>query len=200
MSIRSKIFAAALVAASFASASANAASYVVESSLPFYFTGACKTASSTGAFATGTVVSSGNYSGGCVGAYTVDLDTTAKTITLTGFEDGDYQLNSLRITGITEATITGLNLVSLGNLFDLGGYILPSTQLSFTGDSIDITFTTDISTGEEFKFANGGRAVFSYAAGAVPEPGTWAMMLAGFGMMGFSLRRRGVTKPGAAIA
>jgi hypothetical protein len=28
------------------------------------------------------------------------------------------------------------------------------------------------------------------AAGAVPEPSTWAMMLAGFGALGFSMRRR----------
>lgn len=29
------------------------------------------------------------------------------------------------------------------------------------------------------------------AAGAVPEPATWAMMMLGFGMLGFALRRRG---------
>jgi len=28
------------------------------------------------------------------------------------------------------------------------------------------------------------------AAGGVPEPSTWAMMLLGFGAMGFALRRR----------
>ena len=27
-------------------------------------------------------------------------------------------------------------------------------------------------------------------AGAVPEPGTWAMMLIGFGAVGFAMRRR----------
>jgi hypothetical protein len=27
-------------------------------------------------------------------------------------------------------------------------------------------------------------------AGAVPEPATWAMLIAGFGMVGFSVRRR----------
>jgi hypothetical protein len=35
----------------------------------------------------------------------------------------------------------------------------------------------------------GGSLAFS-AANAVPEPGTWAMMLLGFGAMGVSLRRR----------
>lgn len=37
----------------------------------------------------------------------------------------------------------------------------------------------------------GGNATFIPAA-AVPEPGTWAMMLLGFGAIGFSLRRRKV--------
>lgn len=31
---------------------------------------------------------------------------------------------------------------------------------------------------------------FTFAAGAVPEASTWAMMVVGFGMMGFGLRRR----------
>ena len=32
------------------------------------------------------------------------------------------------------------------------------------------------------------------AAAAVPEPATWAMMLAGFGMVGVGLRRRSAVK------
>ena len=31
---------------------------------------------------------------------------------------------------------------------------------------------------------------FDTGTGAVPEPATWAMMIAGFGAMGFALRRR----------
>jgi hypothetical protein len=34
-----------------------------------------------------------------------------------------------------------------------------------------------------------GNVAFT-AAAAVPEPGTWAMMLLGFGAIGFSMRRR----------
>lgn len=36
----------------------------------------------------------------------------------------------------------------------------------------------------------GGNVAFRSVAAAVPEPGTWALMLFGFGAMGYSLRRR----------
>lgn len=42
-----------------------------------------------------------------------------------------------------------------------------------------------------FKILNDGVGAFngSVSATALPEPGTWAMMLVGFGMIGFALRR-----------
>jgi hypothetical protein len=33
----------------------------------------------------------------------------------------------------------------------------------------------------------------NFAVGAVPEPATWAMMLLGFGAVGYSMRRRKAT-------
>lgn len=35
-------------------------------------------------------------------------------------------------------------------------------------------------------------AVGEVAFGAIPEPATWGMMLAGFGLVGFAMRRRGI--------
>ena len=32
--------------------------------------------------------------------------------------------------------------------------------------------------------------LYPYAAGGVPEPATWAMMIMGFGLVGFAARRR----------
>ena len=46
---------------------------------------------------------------------------------------------------------------------------------------------------------NGSYAgTISFAAGAVPEPATWALMILGFGAIGFAMRRQRSRKPGAA--
>ena len=42
-----------------------------------------------------------------------------------------------------------------------------------------------------FAFSNGTLSVTDVSSAAVPEPGTWAMMLFGFGAIGWSLRVRG---------
>lgn len=39
------------------------------------------------------------------------------------------------------------------------------------------------------------RATISSVSNAVPEPTTWAMIMLGFGVVGYSLRSRGVAKP-----
>ena len=41
-----------------------------------------------------------------------------------------------------------------------------------------------------FSTQGGTLTTFSATAGAVPEPGTWALMLFGFGAVGFAMRRR----------
>ena len=39
----------------------------------------------------------------------------------------------------------------------------------------------------------GARGSFTPTAAAIPEPGVWAMMVLGFGVLGYSIRRRRVT-------
>ncbi len=68
--------------------------------------------------------------------------------------------------GISTATYTNTDLATLG--LNPGTYIYTFGQ----GATAD-TFTVEIA-----------------AAGAVPEPSTWAMMLVGFGAIGASIRRR----------
>lgn len=91
----------------------------------------------------------------------------------------------------------GTNLVSDLNIQSAS---LGFTQLSvpgdlFTGPASNPTFNTGI-----FNLSGGFTAgpatltITRAAVAAVPEPGTWAMMLIGFGAMGVSMRRRRVTQ------
>ena len=80
-----------------------------------------------------------------------------------------------------EETISGSDLVAQANgdqsssgtnrrfYFDFGNQRVNQVVFSATGDA--------------FEFDN-------IAAGAVPEPATWAMLIAGFGMVGAAMRRR----------
>jgi hypothetical protein len=181
----------------------------------------CKTGASSGVFASGTVIGAANISGPCTGFFTVSLDTTAQTITLTGAQVGNFETGLFAISGITGATITGLSTLSYASLFDPaagnGTFAtdVPTPQLSFTADSIQILFSSIGSPSGQFVYdAGGGQAVFSYAVGglkgkqvaafapnavlAVPEPATWALMLLGFGGMGAILRGRRVQRLPAA--
>lgn len=70
---------------------------------------------------------------------------------------------------------------------DFGG------TLAFTGVGT-IRFTGYDATPGIFSFTAQGRNLTSFSASAVsaavPEPGTWAMMLLGFGAIGYAMRRR----------
>ena len=155
---------------------------------------ACNVSTNTTGFATGRAL---DYSDqGCIGGFTVDVDTDAHTITLTnipGTPYGDYEYSQLEITGITETIITSLKTLQSNPLFTPLGYApeVPVPGLSFTGSSILITFAAPES---EFNFGNdGGQAIFAYNVGGVPEAATWAMLIAGFGLTGVAMRRRGAT-------
>jgi len=56
---------------------------------------------------------------------------------------------------------------------------------TISGNTVFINFKTS-SPGDNFRVLTSGPLV----SGAVPEPGTWAMLLAGFGIVGFAARRR----------
>jgi hypothetical protein len=154
----------------------------------------CNINTNTTAFATGNVLGYSPQS--CEGGFTVALDTAAQTITLTnivGSDFGNYEYAQLEITGISEVTITSLSTLQYLPIFDPSALsfatLTPAPQLSFTGSSILIVFDT-VGSGQ-FNFGgDGGQAIFAYNSGAVPEPASWAMMIAGFGLVGAAMRRR----------
>ena len=88
-------------------------------------------------------------------------------------------------------------------LFNALGLSIILNEQIFSGDGINskgiITNAIDVSfngfnLGTGLKSGNiilgQTRAAVTASPGAVPEPSTWAMLLIGFGAIGFSMRRR----------
>jgi hypothetical protein len=123
------------------------------------------------------------------------VDTAAATITLSNL---DFTA------GLTGANSGGTTTGSFTNSITIGGavfsYVIPySLTIGSSVDSITLLATTFSRGG--FNFAtnavtlnSGGAtvrgALTANVAAAVPEPGTWGLMLLGFGAVGAAMRRQ----------
>lgn len=94
----------------------------------------------------------------------------------------------------------GANTVASGVGSSCGGLYSATSYVS-TGDSAHIGSHGCTGANAAFDIDASGTAVYrttpalpSDGAGAVPEPGTWALMLTGLGMIGWSLRRTDLRK------
>ena len=103
------------------------------------------------------------------------------TATLSGqalFDNfGTVSLNGTQIGG----TITGFS--SLTPFGATAGFVAGINRLDFTLNNIDGP--------DAFQVA--GLTVTAAPTGTVPEPASWALMVAGFGLVGFGIRRRSRT-------
>jgi hypothetical protein len=85
----------------------------------------------------------------------------------------------------------GINFVDLGHILtappgDAGSfYNLGATIVSAANQTLTLRITNDITAagGNDF-------AIDNIFLTAVPEPATWAMMITGFGLVGFAMRRK----------
>ena len=104
-----------------------------------------------------------------------------------------YELVSSTITSVSQDAFTNIDLdwVTLNGVsFDM---LVQYTQVEFgtllNQALIEGGWNTIVVRG-----TTGGNGAYTgtlaFAPGAVPEPGTWAMMLLGFGAVGFAMRRR----------
>jgi hypothetical protein len=80
----------------------------------------------------------------------------------------------MTFTALTPGAFNGFSLVSDG--------FTPGLTYGLVGDTITINWAGTGTGDHNFS------AIFSFVSG-VPEPGTWAMMLLGFGGIGFVMRR-----------
>jgi hypothetical protein len=111
-------------------------------------------------------------------------------------------LTFMTINGITFKTatfnITGSGIVNIFGLNALGEATTESFTLGTGSNFFGVTATgSDVLTGISFTSETGVQDLRQLRLGgistmttAVPEPGTWAMMLVGFGAMGVAMRRR----------
>lgn len=78
-----------------------------------------------------------------------------------------------------------------------GGPGVPAFRILFLpdGEGVGLVLGAAFGAGTEFVIAPeqlgpGDRFQLVLTPGAVPEPGTWAMLIAGFGIVGLAMRRR----------
>ena len=83
---------------------------------------------------------------------------------------------------LTTVGATGVNLGSRTS-FDIAG----GNAFAFNGSTL---YGVNLDTGALTAIGNTDRVLFGIAISAVPEPTTWAMMLAGFGMIAAATRYR----------
>jgi hypothetical protein len=129
------------------------------------------------------------------GTFTLDFDTNSSTYSLTAL---DFSLTGGALTFDT----SNADVVGGGPGLVLGGDTAGVSAIDTSLGLDDFAFgfdPTQVSQGRTILYTIGSLQSFATAdvtitqitgEGSVPEPATWAMMLLGFGAMGFALRRR----------
>ncbi|UAK26216.1 PEPxxWA-CTERM sorting domain-containing protein [Sphingomonas nostoxanthinifaciens] len=140
--------------------------------------------SATGAdFFTQTLDTSADLAGSLT-IYLVKSGLTAQPASLLS----TFTANGYNLVSVAESTF--MNDIELANaMFDttnLGSTYSVSAPSAGTDDSYEVAKYT-VTTADGGGTAN---STINITAGAVPEAATWAMMLVGFGLMGFMLRQR----------
>lgn len=137
------------------------------------------------------------------------ITTSAIVVSGPGLTTTFYAAGSNLLSGtFSDAVFAGRRLGSSGAIFVSG---LNFTNINFTSDFLsfnnaaDLDFSTAMTSiiPGSFPAANGALRTFRAVSGGqfaadprpiplsiVPEPATWGMLLAGFSLVGFSMRRR----------
>lgn len=160
------------------------------------FVNATSTLTSLGSFAAGTYVITSSGTVDLVGttAFTMNPDgTPTTTVNMPGYEyfnpSGSFIADGLFGQAGTNAKIGALVGTFSSNPLQASDWFL-------IGYSTQVTLLTDgfiyASVNETYRVNDSG--AFSVSVTAVPEPETYALMLAGLGLMGAIVRRRKATQ------
>lgn len=133
--------------------------------------------------------------------------TTAITVTSPYFSTHTYAPGANLLTVVFDGSLYGTRNGSTANL---GGSTLGGNNLLFTSDFLDFSNVVNADLAAAFTALNSGLKVGSNGSlasfratgggqfsadpvpniiGMIPEPASWAMMIAGFGMLGVAARR-----------
>lgn len=137
------------------------------------------TASSSGAVTQiGSAVSQSGYvgslsftTGGGLNLLSLDFDN-GLTSSFLGADSGSFS---------SDSSVANINASS--DIFDISQFVGGNFALSISGLTAPVVIEGDYSTV--------GNVTGTFA-GTIPEPATWGLMIAGFGMVGFAARRRRV--------
>ena len=117
----------------------------------------------------------------------------AFTRTFTFGTPAGFNLASLDISSVSTSAFTNIDFTSV--LFNGVSFNTLATGVSEFRNLLNQSLVTGGTNNLVVSGTTGGNASFTgniafAQVAAVPEPGTWAMMLLGFGAMGVSIRRR----------
>ena len=151
---------------------------------------------------TGGLIQSGSNGQGAspAGDGTAYLTTTgSSTLDFTAALGGGQRINTLSFYWGSIDQYNDLDLLGVGGAVfqTINGSIVPpangNQSASNSNQRVFLTFAANETlTGLRFRSGQPAFEVDDIAAsvGAVPEPGTWAMMIVGFGLVGVAARRR----------
>lgn len=109
-----------------------------------------------------------------------------------GFGSGSVSTSTTRIGSATDVDFTSVRIIAGGTVYDAVISFADAGKTEFASvNGVPISFgeenIIEISGYSHGAGSYGGQATF---LPAVPEPATWAMMIAGFGLVGAGMRRR----------
>ena len=108
------------------------------------------------------------------------ITNSATTNMMTGAISGDIDFSRIFLTDMSgseyDFSLTPTGLVETGN-------ILLNTMMG--------TYTLTVQGSANTAATYGGNITYTAPTAAVPEPATWALLILGFGAVGFAMRKRG---------